>query len=80
MKALKIPTLEDIHSARQRLAETNVRTPLVKFDICSSNFNRLGTNKLDPMPEIYLKLENLQPTGSFKVRGAGNALLSKERS
>jgi threonine dehydratase len=31
-------------------------------------------------PEIYLKFENLQPTGSFKVRGAGNALLSAEPS
>ncbi|MGH9368051.1 MAG: pyridoxal-phosphate dependent enzyme, partial [Thermoanaerobaculia bacterium] len=29
--------------------------------------------------EIWLKLENLQPIGSFKIRGAGNALLSARR-
>ena len=28
----------------------------------------------DASPEIYLKLENLQPIGSFKLRGAGNAM------
>ena len=32
--------------------------------------------QIEEKPWIYLKLENLQPTGSFKVRGAGNALLS----
>lgn len=31
-------------------------------------------NSEDDPAEIYLKLENLQPTGSFKVRGAGNAI------
>ncbi len=31
-------------------------------------------NSQDELAEIYLKLENLQPTGSFKVRGAGNAI------
>lgn len=55
------PSLKDILSARQRLSDSIVRTPLVK---------------LVESPGIYLKLENLQPTGSFKVRGAGNALLS----
>jgi threonine dehydratase len=38
-----------------------VRTPLVRL-------------QHDGPPEIYLKLENLQPIGSFKLRGAGNAL------
>jgi threonine dehydratase len=28
----------------------------------------------DPQPEVFLKLENLQPIGSFKLRGAGNAM------
>jgi threonine dehydratase len=64
MPSLKIPTLAAIQSARRRLGETILRTPLVRL-------------QLDDVPgEIYLKLENLQPTGSFKVRGAGNALLS----
>lgn len=55
------PTQNAIVSAQQKLKGTLVRTPLVQFE---------------DRPGIYLKLENLQPTGSFKVRGAGNALLS----
>ncbi len=57
-----LPTLDDIRAARTRIAATVVRTPLV----------RLGT--LDGPAEIYLKLENLQPIGSFKLRGATNAM------
>lgn len=57
------PSLNTILSARQKLTGTIMRTPLVQFE------GRSG---------IYLKLENLQPTGSFKVRGAGNALLSTD--
>src|SRR3989442_2083902 len=60
-----------IEAARDRMRSLVVRTPLV----------RLGVD--DAPAEIYLKLENLQPTGSFKVRGAGNsvALLGeKERA
>ena len=49
--------LEEIEAARERIAGTVVRTPLVHFD-----------------DDVYLKLENLQPIGSFKLRGAGNAL------
>ncbi|MGD0611244.1 MAG: pyridoxal-phosphate dependent enzyme [Anaerolineales bacterium] len=56
--------LESIQSARRRIAATIVRTPLVPLN-------------LEEAPaEIYLKLENLQPVGSFKMRGAGNALMS----
>ncbi len=51
-----------IETAQRRLAGVVVRTPLV----------RLFTE--DSPADIYLKLENLQPTGSFKVRGARNAL------
>ncbi|HEU0283867.1 MAG TPA: pyridoxal-phosphate dependent enzyme, partial [Sphingomicrobium sp.] len=43
-------------------AGTVLRTPLVKLD--------LGTGA----PEIYLKLENLQPTNAYKIRGASNAV------
>lgn len=57
------PSLNTILSARQKLTGTIMRTPLVQFEEQSG---------------IYLKLENLQPTGSFKVRGAGNALLSAD--
>jgi threonine dehydratase len=54
--------LAEIEAARERLRGAVVRTPLVRLE-------------LDDAPaELYLKLENLQPIGSFKLRGAGNAL------
>src|SRR5690348_16932990 len=54
--------LDDIRAAQQRLAGSVLRTPLIRLN-------------LDDAPaEIYLKLENLQPIGSFKLRGAGNAI------
>jgi threonine dehydratase len=56
-------TLEDAQDARDRIAGGIVRTPLVRLNV-------------EEPPEVYLKLECLQPIGSFKVRGAGNALLS----
>ena len=49
--------IEDIETARERIAGTVLRTPLVKFD-----------------GGIYLKLENLQPTNAYKIRGASNAV------
>jgi threonine dehydratase len=49
--------IEDIKAARERIAGTVLRTPLVKFD-----------------DGIYLKLENLQPTNAYKIRGASNAV------
>jgi len=62
-------SLQDIEEAQKRLRGLIVRTPLIPL------------NLEDSPAEIYLKLENLQPTGSFKVRGAGNAveLLSLEQ-
>jgi threonine dehydratase len=57
-----LPTLTDVEAARRRIAGTAIRTPLVKLNV-------------DHAPvEIYLKLENLQPIGSFKIRGAANAI------
>ncbi|MEW6239385.1 MAG: pyridoxal-phosphate dependent enzyme [Chloroflexota bacterium] len=72
---LNIPSSESILSARERLAGTILRTPLIKFDNRSGDFSRSQTTEV-VTTEIYLKLENLQSTGSFKVRGAGNALLA----
>ena len=54
--------LEQIERARERIRGQVLRTPLVRL------------NSDDPAREIYLKLENLQPTGSFKIRGASNAV------
>jgi threonine dehydratase len=54
--------LAAIEEARRRIAGTAMRTPLVRL------------NGFDLPAEIYLKLENLQPIGSFKIRGAANAM------
>ncbi len=54
-------TLSEIVAARDRVAGAVVRTPLVRLNVETDT-------------AIYLKLENLQPIGSFKLRGAGNAL------
>jgi threonine dehydratase len=54
--------LADIEAARRRLDGLALRTPLIRYNV-------------DTGPtEIYLKLENLQPIGAFKIRGAGNAM------
>ena len=58
--------LEEISAARDRLAGRVLRTPLVRLD-------------LPEQPgELHLKLENLQPIGSFKLRGALNAVLQSD--
>jgi threonine dehydratase len=53
--------LEEIRRARERLGDAVLRTPLVRFDV-------------DAPCEIWLKLECLQPVGSFKLRGALSAI------
>jgi len=57
-----IPSLACIQEARHAIAGTAIRTPLVRL------------NAPEVPVEIYLKLENLQPIGSFKIRGAANAM------
>lgn len=59
-------SLDDIQSARTRIAGRVARTPLVPSQTLSA---RLGT-------KVFLKLELFQKTGSFKVRGAFNKVLS----
>ncbi len=55
-------TIEQVEEARRNLAGAAIRTPLVRL------------NTFDAPCELYLKLENLQPIGSFKIRGAANAM------
>ena len=56
--------LATIEAARARIAGAAIRTPLVRMNV-------------DDAPgEIFLKLENLQPIGSFKIRGAANAIVA----
>src|SRR5437868_9082653 len=54
-------TIDEIRAARERIVSTIIRTPLLRLHV-------------DAPAEIYLKLENLQPIGSFKLRGASNAI------
>src|ERR1043165_8156361 len=61
-------TLDEIYAARERIKNTITRTPL-------------GALRHDRgEPELWLKLETLQPINAFKIRGAANAvaLLSAE--
>ena len=55
-------TLDEIRAARERIRNIVVRTPLVRL--------RHDT----AAPEIWLKLETLQPINAFKIRGAANAV------
>ncbi len=61
MKPIEPLTLEEVREARDRIAESVVRTPLIRLQV-------------DAPAEIHLKLETLQPIGSFKLRGALNAM------
>jgi threonine dehydratase len=67
MKFLSPPSLEDIRTAADRLSAHVVRTPLIRLNVDVAQ------------TEIYLKMENLQPIGAFKVRPAANAILSAAR-
>lgn len=66
MEHFKDINLERIESARRRIDHLICQTPVIKSHHLSE---RLKKN-------VWLKLENLQPTGAFKLRGAANAILS----
>ena len=57
-------TLEEIREAQSRLTGITVRTPLIEF------------HHTDPTRRLYLKPENQQPIGAFKLRGAYNKIAS----
>ncbi len=61
MKAIEPIPLAAIETARTRISDAAIRTPLVRLDVPGD-------------VEIWLKLECLQPIGSFKIRGAANAM------
>jgi threonine dehydratase len=61
MEPLEPVRLDDVRSAAARLTDIALLTPLLRLE---------G----EAPAEIHLKLENLQPTGSFKVRGGGNVV------
>jgi threonine dehydratase len=64
------PTFADVVAARESIAQYLPRTPLIRL------------NKLSDLLECdyYAKLENLQPTGAFKVRGGINLVRNEARS
>jgi threonine dehydratase len=62
-----LPSIDDIRAATIAIRGAAIRTPLVRFDATD---DRLAARGL----EIYLKLENLQPIGAFKIRGAANVM------
>src|SRR6202140_3253818 len=59
-------TLAQVEEAQRNIAPVALRTPLVR---CNT----------DTPANLYLKLENLQPIGSFKVRGAANIMARTPR-
>ena len=63
MRSIEPLTIQDVVAARARIASSIARTPLIRLAV-------------DAPADIYLKLESLQPIGSFKIRGAMNAIRS----
>src|SRR5579872_4913518 len=59
--------LDAIRAARERIVGSVVRTPLLRLNV------------EDAPAQIFLKLENLQPIGSFKLRGASSLILQADR-
>src|SRR5437867_2884172 len=59
-------TIDDVRAARTRLGSAVSRSPLVRLQVGAP-------------AEIWLKPENLQPIGSFKLRGALNAMRAMPR-
>ena len=80
-----LPNLSDIEQALERVRSFIPPSPLILSNALSFGFGASGTSPLAPARsprkntsasrEVRLKLESLSPSGSFKVRGAANALL-----
>jgi len=66
MRILTLPTSTQIAAARERIFPPAVRTPLARFEVFLEGSR-------EPR-DVYLKLETAQPIGSFKIRGAANAM------
>jgi threonine dehydratase len=65
-QTLSAPSLTDVNAARDRIKDIAIRTPLVRVPS-------------DIAGDAWLKLENLQPIGAFKIRGAANAMALADR-
>jgi threonine dehydratase len=60
-------SIDDVDAAARRIAPLTRRTPLLRADQCATPATEA---------DLWLKLECLQPTGSFKARGAANKLMT----
>ena len=69
MPSAPLPTIADVHAARERIARFAVVTPLIEHPVLNE---RVGGR-------ILLKAENLQRVGAFKFRGAYNACSQVDR-
>jgi threonine dehydratase len=75
-------TLLDIHLARQTIAPIVWKTPLIHSPWLTERLANSGARQMSTPPAnadrgaVYLKLESLQVTGSFKIRGAANKMLN----
>ena len=72
---MSLVTLPEILAARDRIAGTAARTPLVRLS--RARLRMAGFPELSQQPaDIFLKDESAQPIGSFKLRGAFNKIAS----
>lgn len=74
MRTMDLPSTDDVRNAARRIAPHVIRTPLVRLP---------WDGPCAVGDEVYVKAENLQRTGSFKLRGAMNFLArmsSEERA
>ncbi len=69
MDSLPHVTLQDVYRARKRIAAIARRTLLIESQLLTDRARPAGPT------DVHIKLENLQATGSFKLRGAANKLL-----
>ncbi len=68
MYSLETISAQGIRSAQERIQDIAIRTPLVRLNVD------------DAPAKVFIKLENLQPIGSFKIRGAANAMRLADRA
>ena len=66
----EVPTIADIEATKERIAPYALETPALPY------FGTQGMRRLDRGTRVSLKLELLQHTGSFKLRGALNVILN----
>ncbi len=66
MPGTQVPESSEIVAARNRIAGDALRTPLARFEVFLEGS--------EDAHDVFLKLETAQPIGSFKIRGAANAM------